>query len=142
MKIEKTNVWKNLQVVKTILKESPVLDPLVIIYNSDLYLIKKGKEIASFLTLKKYFSIYELGTVYTYQEFRKKGFSKKLINSILLKHPEIYLICRPDKKKFYEKLGFRYAKNSPLIFLLRIKLWNALIFSDKNKLIVMQKTRM
>ena len=141
MKIEKTRVWNEKKVVWTILKETPTLDPLVLIKNSDLYTIKKEGEIVSFLTIKNVGKHIALGTVYTFPDYRKKGFMKSLIKKVLRNRNEIYLICYSEKNSFYRKFGFVLQDKSPWSFRIKKFLGNIFIapYSGK-KLIVMKRS--
>ena len=140
MRIRKAKVWNKFKIVSVILKETPTLDPLVLVWNSDFHYIEYKNEIVSFLTIKRYGPYYELGTVYTFPKFRNKGFMKKLVKFVLSRKRKIfYLICYEDKKRFYQVFGFRQVQNSPWIFRYRAKLRNYFLkpFSRK-KLIVMK----
>ncbi|MGV8142074.1 MAG: GNAT family N-acetyltransferase [Candidatus Pacearchaeota archaeon] len=105
--IKSSRVLLHPKVVWTILKNTPTLDPLVIILNSKLYYIEKNEKIASFLTIKEWKDSTEIGTVYTNPEFRNKGLAKKLISNIVKKYKKVGLICKNELIPFYEKQGLK-----------------------------------
>ena len=127
MKIIKSRLWKHLGLITTILKNSPPLDPSVIIFNPQVYLIKKRK-IISFLTLKKYDKFYELKTAYTYPGYRNKGYAMKLVKYATSDVSSDFLIqCDSKLEKFYNKCGFKRTNKMSFLFHIREKLFNFLL---------------
>jgi GNAT superfamily N-acetyltransferase len=125
MVIIKSKVRNHKFVVKTIIKNIPVLDPLVIIKNSDLYYIRQKGKIISFVTLKKYFGNYEVGTVYTRPSYRGNGYAKKLVRFVTAKAPnEIFVMCDEKRKEFYEKCGFRERNDCGFLINVRKIMFN------------------
>ncbi len=110
--IKESRVLLNPSIVWTILKNSPTLDPLVIPLNSKLYYIEFKKRIVSFLTIKEWKDSTEIGTIYTYPEFRNKGLAKKLIKYAIKKHKKIGLICKKNIIEYYKKTGLRISNST------------------------------
>lgn len=107
MNIYKSHVWNQPKIIPTILRNIPVLDPLVMLYNSKLFYIKENEEIISFVTIKENFGFIELGTVFTYPKFRKNDHMRKLLHQVLDKYPNIVVLCRRKSCTFYSKFGFK-----------------------------------
>lgn len=122
-----------------ILRNTPVLDPLTIVSNSPIYFIKEGGVIVSFVAVKKYFKTYEIGTVYTNQKYRGKGYASDLINHVLEKHDTVFLLCRPAMVPFYEKFGFQETLKCDAIISIRKMLFNIFIAPWRNSQIVSMK---
>ncbi|MBI2135610.1 GNAT family N-acetyltransferase [Candidatus Woesearchaeota archaeon] len=124
MKITKSKLWKHPGLMATILKNSPPLDPSVILFNSEVYMIKKGS-IISFLTLKKYDGFYELKTAYTYPGYRNKGYAEKLVKKVLsTTDSDLFLQCDSKLEKLYKKCGFKKTDKMSLLFRIRENLFN------------------
>ena len=122
--IIESRVLKHPQIIITILKNFPTLDPLVILLNSRVYYIENYKEIIAFLTVKKWKNITELGTVYTAPTFRKKGFAKKLIRYVSKKYSSMYLLCKKEIVPFYKKCGFSVTRSNKNTIEKRRELFN------------------
>lgn len=121
----------------TIIFNSPPLDPSVILFNPNTYLLIKNKEIVSFLTLKKYKEFYELKTLYTYPKNRGKNYASKLIKNAIRKNKKLALQCSEHLENFYKKFGFKKTED---IFKTRRFLFNTLLKSaTKYKIIAMRK---
>jgi len=120
-----STVLQHWTVVKTILKHIPTLDPLAIVLNADLYYTEKDKNVVSFITLKRFGSIRELGTVFTDYLYREKGYASYLIQSMLAKQTDpVYVLCEEKLKPFYEKNGFSEYTRCHWIVRTRRKLFN------------------
>lgn len=71
--IHTSRIRKHPRLIWTILGHAPTLDPLVVIRNDIvLYIVSDDGSVASFVAIKKYGKVYELGTVYTYPNHRHK----------------------------------------------------------------------
>lgn len=124
MRIIRTHLWKHPQVILTILNPLNKLDPLVILSNAELFILV-DKNIVGFAAVKHYNSkIREIKSVYTYPQYRSKGYAKKLISHVSKRYPNIYLVCRAPLVTYYEKLGFKQALKSPKQISSKVKLWN------------------
>lgn len=110
--IKKSRVLKHPKVIWTILKNTPTLDPLVILLNSKLYYVEIRNKIASFLTIKEWKDSTEIGTVYTYPEFRSKGLAGKLIEHVKKKYKKVGLICKENLIPFYKKYGLKKSSST------------------------------
>ncbi len=127
MEIKQSRVLKHPKIIKTILKNCNVLDPLVIFYNSPLYYLQDNKKYVAFLTIKEACNRTELGTVYTFPEFRKRGFMRRLCAKVCKKHDTICLLCDKDTAPFYKKLGFSTCKSCGWWFTFRIYFFNYIL---------------
>ncbi len=125
--IKESRVLLNPSIVWTIIKNTPTLDPLVIPLNSKLYYIKINNKFASFLTIKKWKDSTEIGTVYTYPEFRHKGLAKKLIKYVIKKHKNVGLICKKNLVEYYKKTGLRISNSTKNRIEKRKDLFNKLL---------------
>lgn len=137
--IKQSRVILKPRVILTILKNTPTLDPLVILLNSKLYYVERGNKIASFLTIKEWKDSTEIGTVYTYPEFRGKGLAGKLISNIIKKYKKVGLICKENLIPFYKKYGLKKSNSKSNKIEKRKELFNktlAKIF--RYKLVVMK----
>jgi len=142
MTIDQTNVWGNPSIIFTILKNIPTLDPLVMLMNSPLFIMKEKNTIIGFVCIKKFNTIYELGTVFVYPKFRKKGYAEKLIKTATQTLDTCYLLCHPNLQLFYTKFNFHTVTNAPKTILHRAKLFNlflAPIFGYKICVMRLQK---
>jgi len=101
----KSRVLKHWSVVSVIIRNFPNLDPLAVLFNAELYYVG-DKRIISFLSVKHYFDILELGPMYTFPEYRKQGYMDTLLNSVLRKYPGMTVVCRRELASFYHKYGF------------------------------------
>lgn len=113
MKLLKTTVWSEPSIIPTIIKNTPTLDPLVILMNSVVYVIKNHNRIVGFASIKKFKNTIELGTVFVYPEFR----GHRYIDSC-------FLLCHPNLVPLYEKCNFRTTEQSPAVIRLRQKFFN------------------
>lgn len=113
MRIYKTTIWSEPTIIPTILKNTPTLDPLVIIKNSTVYIAKENNSIIGFVSIKKFHTTYELGTVFVYPDYRKKGYAEKLIAQAVQNLDHCYLLCHPNLVPFYEKCNFHIVHNAP-----------------------------
>lgn len=118
-----SRVWRHPSVMRTILRHTPVLDPLVILCNSALC-ISIQWEIMAFVAIKKYCRTYELGTVYTYPKHRRHGYASWLITYVVERYQPIGLLCKKDMIPFYEKLWFEQEGCEPRSLSFRRKLFN------------------
>jgi GNAT superfamily N-acetyltransferase len=124
MHILKTTVWSEPSIIPTIIKNTPTLDPLVILMNSVVYVIKNDNRIIGFASIKKFNNTTELGTVFVYPEFRGHGYAETLIKEITNNIDSCFLLCHPHLIPFYEKCNFRTTEKSPAIIRLRQKLFH------------------
>ncbi len=127
MKVTLSKTCAHPQVVKIILRNTPTLDPLAILLNSDLYILEEGSTIVAFSTLKKMGTAYELGTVYTHEDHRGRGYASLLIRRILEREDSIHVLCRESLSGFYTRLGFRERKDVHSMVQLRKYLFNLLL---------------
>lgn len=113
------------QVILTIIKNIPALDPLVIVFNSKMLccLFKNGKVI-SFVAIKKYYKSYELGTVYTCPKWRNQGYASLLIRQAIKIYNPIGLLCKREMVSYYQKFGFKESTKCGMMINLRRKLFN------------------
>jgi len=127
MTIQGSRVLWHLLIIGVIIKNTPTLDPLSILLNSKVLIMKEGAEIRAFLTLKKIGKTLELGTVYTMPAWRSKGFSKQLIEYAIQTHQHHVhkgLLCKPKLVLFYQKLGFEVSNSCGFIIDIRRQLFN------------------
>ena len=122
--INKSKIWDDRNVIKTIFKNIPTLDPLSVLFNSDLYSISENNRKVSFATLKKMGSAYELGTVFTDRDFRGKGYASLLVQDIIKQNPKIFVLCEPSLKSFYKRQGFNECIKCHSIVDVRRRLFN------------------
>ncbi len=125
--IKHSRVLKNPKVIWTILKNTPTLDPLVILLNSKLYYLENSEKIASFLTIKKWKDSIEIGTIYTYPEFRNKGLAGKLIRNVIKKYKKVGLICKENLVDYYKKQGLKKSNSTKNRIEKRKELFNKLL---------------
>ena len=113
--------------MKTIIK-NPSLDPLVILFNSDLYYIKQKDKIISFLTIKRYFNkYYEMGTLYTAPEYRNRGYANKLMKEVIPKYKDIVVICHGEKIiSLNKKHGLKKTNKAGFVFDIKRNFFNFL----------------
>ena len=136
MKIIKSKLWKQPDIVKTIFKNVPPLDPTVLFFNPNVYFIRKKNKIVSFLTVKNHKNFYEIKTLCTIKNHRNKGYSSKLL-STNFKNSELVLQCDKKLESYYKKFGFNETKK---IFGIKTSLFNIFLRSLLGyKLITMQK---
>ena len=138
-KIHTSRTWRQPIIALEILRNTPTLDPLAVLFNSKVLFIKKGDKIVSFVAVKKYFKTYEIGTVYTNPESRGKGYASFLINHILKKQNQVFLLCKKQMIPFYEKLGFYECLKSDTIINIRRMLFNYFIAPLRGHTIVSMK---
>ncbi len=137
--IKESRVLKYPKVIWTILKNAPTLDPLVILLNSKLYYLENKGNIESFLTIKEWKDSTEIGTVYTYPEFRNKGLARKLIKSVIKKYKNVGLICKENLIPFYKKQGLKKSSSTNNKIEKRKELFNKTLGKIfKYKLVVMK----
>jgi len=123
-----SRIWKHPQIMSVILRNVPTLDLMVIILNSVVYYTTDDVgDIMSFATIKKFGSLYELGTVYTAPQYRGRGHSSQIINYITNHVTPVVLLCHPKLKSFYESVGFRKCDKCDTITNTRRKAFNLLL---------------
>ncbi len=115
--IKSSRLWIHPSIIWTIIKNTPTLDPLVILLNSKLYYIenKENHKIVSFATVKKWSDCIEIGTVYTNPQHRGKRLAGKIISKIKKDYGTIWLLCKKELIKYYKKQSFKVinkAENS------------------------------
>ena len=125
--IQKSTVWKTPKIIFHILRNSNVLDPFVILYNSPAYIYRKDKELVAFVTIKSFFGVEELGTVYTLPSFRDQQRMKKLLKDVFTKHDKLSILCSKGMIPFYEKFDFVEEKQCGFWFTFRRNLFNILL---------------
>ncbi len=106
MKIITSTILHQPKIIWTILKNIPTLYPLVIIKNSKVFVGYEGKDIVGFLSIKQFGDITELGTLYVYPEFRRRGYAEQLYQEARKEYSEIYLLCTPKMSEVYNRYGF------------------------------------
>ncbi len=117
-------IWKQPSIAREILRNFPTLDPLAILFNSKVYFVKEENSIISFVTVKKFFKTYELGTAYTYPKFRKKGYISDMVSHVLEKYDQLSLLCKPNLVSFCKELGFYECSQCDMIINIRRTLYN------------------
>jgi len=110
--IKSSRLWLHPNIIWTIIKKTPTLDPLVILLNTEVYYIENKKEIASFATIKKWKDSTEIGTIYTYPKYRNKGLAGLIIKSIKKEYSPIWLLCKKELVSYYKKQGFKTIKKA------------------------------
>jgi len=122
--IKKSKTLKHRSVVKAILENFPTLDPMAVLMNSDLYYIAEGNNIVAFSTLKKIGNSNELGTVYTHERYRGRGYAGMIIQRIISKNRKVNVFCEDALNGFYEKQGFAKCTKCHPVTYLRKRLFN------------------
>lgn len=103
-----SRVLRHPKIIWTIIKNIPTLDPLVILLNSKILITQSPDGgIAAFVAIKKFKDGYELGTVYTYKQYRGQGYASNLIQQAVQTYQPIGLLCKRGLLSYYEKFGFR-----------------------------------
>lgn len=112
-----SHIRKHPSLIWTILCHTPTLDPLIILRNDIvLYIVSNDGSVDSFVAIKKYSKVYELGTVYTYPDHRHKGYASILIRHAVDKYRPIGLLCKQEMVDFYTKYGFVVGDHGGIIF--------------------------
>ncbi len=114
-----SRIWKQPSIAREILRNFPTLDPLAILFNSKVYFVKEGDSIASFVSVKKFLVTYELGTAYTYEKFRGKGYASDMVSHVLEKYDQLFLLCKPNLVSFCKELGFYECSRCDMIINIR-----------------------
>lgn len=81
---------------------------------ADVYAVEnEGRYVSCALALAITKTDVLLGGVSTYIEHRKKGYAKTCIYELIKKYQDknMFILCKEDKIKFYEKLGFKKIGN-------------------------------
>lgn len=118
-------VLRHPKIIWTILKHVPTLDPLVILLNSKVLITRSSDgAIAAFVAIKKFNDGYELGTVYTYKQFRNQGHASDLIRQATEMYQPIGLLCKRELVSYYERFGFRECVECDNTIVKRRKLFN------------------
>ncbi len=110
--IKQSRVLSKPSVIWTIIKNTPTLDPLVILLNSKVFYIEKNKEIVSFAAIKKWKDCIEIGTIYTTPKYRGKSYAREIIEKIRKEYRIIWLICKKEMIKYYKKQGFKIINHA------------------------------
>jgi len=121
MKIIKSKLWKQPDIVKTIFKNVPPLDPVVLFFNPNVYFIRKKNKIVSFLTVKNHKNFYEIKTLCTIKNHRNKGYASNFFLSSSFRNSELVLQCDKKLESYYKKFGFNETKK---IFGIKTSLFN------------------
>ena len=141
MRIVRSKLWKEPRIAGMIIRNSPVLDPTILLDNPTIYFIVKKDELVAFLAIKKHSRVYELKSVYTCLSYRNKGYMRILINLAVKEHPHIYLICKSNLVHFYKKFGFYETDIAPPILLFKRNLFNLFCFLFDTRAVILIKTQ-
>lgn len=125
MNIIKTRLWSRPDVIFRIINPSSALDPIVLLSNSELFLLYDANELCSFAVVKSYTpSVRELKSVYTYPKHRKQGYASQLIRHIRKRHKHLNLVCRLPLFRYYKRIGFVIDENPPSEIAWKVSIWN------------------
>lgn len=127
MNIIKSTILRHSKIIWTILKNTPTLDPLVIIKNSKVFVGYEGKDIVGFLSVKQFGDITELGALYVFPEFRRRGYAEQLFYQAKKEYSEIYLLCTPKMSEIYNRYGFSNVDHPTGTIKFRKKLFDIFI---------------
>ncbi len=109
--IIKSRVWKHSNIIWTILKSIPTLEPFIIFSNTPVYILYKKNSMVGFVCIKKWDHIMELRALYVFPTKRGHGYAKLLCEHIVQEFPGVYLLCRPDLVPLYSQCGFSIVSN-------------------------------
>lgn len=141
MNIIKSTVLRYPKIMWTIIKNTPTLDPLVIFKNAKIYIGYDQGNMIGFLSIKQFGSITELGTLYVFPEFRRRGYAEQLSDQVKRDYPELYLLCTPGMSEIYSKYGFIVVDHPVGVMKLRKKLFDIFIAPMVMYRIVVMKTK-
>lgn len=141
MNIIKSTVLRYPKIMWTIIKNTPTLDPLVILKNAKIYIGYDQGNMIGFLSIKQFGSITELGTLYVFPEFRRRGYAEQLSDQAKRDYPELYLLCTPGMSEIYGKYGFIVVDHPVGIMKLRKKLFDMFIAPIVGYRIVVMKNK-
>lgn len=141
MKIITSTIIHQPKIIWTILKNVPTLDPLVIIKNSKVFVGYEGKDIVGFLSIKQFADTTELGTLYVYPEFRRRGYAEQIFLEARKEYSEIYLLCTPKMSEIYNRYGFSVVDYPTGVMKLRKKLFDMFIAPIVGYRIVVMRTK-
>ena len=125
MPIVASRLWWQPLVVWNILRNATKqeLDPLL--FNEKVFLHTDHGVTTSYCVLREVAGYRQLMDVFTYPEYRGKGYASALIREVVLKSDlPVYLICRRKVVSFYEKLGFAEDTNPPTTLSCRLGMLN------------------
>lgn len=125
----------------TILKNTPTLDPLVILKNTKVYIGYDKEHMVGFLSIKQFGNMIEMGTLYVYPEFRGNGYAEWLVEQAKKDYLELYLLCSPSMFKMYTNYGFVSVDQPSGIMKLRKKLFDLCIAPLVGYHILVMKTK-
>lgn len=140
MKIITSTILHQPKIIWTILKNIPTLDPLVIIKNAKVFVGYEGKDIVGFLSIKQFGDITELGTLYVYPEFRRRGYAEQLYQEARKEYSEIYLLCTPKMSEVYNRYDFSVIDEPTGTLRFRKKLFDMFIAPFVGYRIVVMKS--
>lgn len=121
MCIVRGRVWNFPVVVFYILQH--LLNPLAIVFNSEIFVLKLDNKPVSFCCVMKFGRIVYAGPSYTLPQYRKKGHVKRVLKNILQFYPSIYILTYGPFIKAALRYGFKVVDKPPVI--LRLQLWIA-----------------
>lgn len=76
------------------------------------YGLYKGDELVCFACVKfvKNYKRYRLCSLYTFKEFRRKGYGSELVSRLLDKYGELDAIAMETSKRLFESIGFKLER--------------------------------
>lgn len=129
------------KIIGTIIKNTPTLDPLVIVLNAEVFVGMQNNQIIGFVSIKKFGTTIEMGTLFIYPEFRKQGHAEQLLKEVLTTYPNMSLLCKPDLVDFYSRFGFSTVDQPTGVIKLRKKLFDFFIAPFTRYRIVVMETK-
>lgn len=139
MHIRKSLLWKEPRVVLVLVRNLFVLDPTVLLGNPVVYFLEYNQKIVSFVAIKRYRSVHELKSVYTFPHYRGKHHMSALIKHVTNKYPALVLICKPRLESFYTQFGFKRINSAPAFLRFERRFANFFISKKKSRLILMRR---
>jgi N-acetylglutamate synthase-like GNAT family acetyltransferase len=101
------------ETIKRMMRSAP-LNPNAIDWHYFLVLevVEDGKpKIASIGMVHPAGSVYEIDSITTSPEYRRRGYAAAIVRALIERSPHpLYLLSETDLIEFYEKLGFRVFK--------------------------------
>ena len=96
--------------------------------NEQVLLHKKDGDVISYCVLSDRDVFQQVKDVFTFPQFRGKGYAKALLSHIV-KHARqpLYLICRSELQSFYQSVGFSQSTDIPEYMAKRVQKVNVLI---------------
>jgi GNAT superfamily N-acetyltransferase len=140
MRLRKSCLWGEPQIIGAIVRNLFILDPTVLLGNPVVYYLEQRGTLVSFIAIKRRLSVYELKSVYTFPQYRGKNYMSFLMRLVIKKYPNLILICKTGLKTFYERFRFRKTQSGPAFLRFEQCLANFFIPFKKARLILMKRT--